>query len=192
MKEIFAMIFNMNISEVTMAFIIAQTIGLAATVISIVSAQLKKIYWILFFEFVANMLVTLNYVLLGGMSGGYVCLVASVQTAVSCIYIYRKISVPKGVTAVFFGLYILVSVYTYSTPVDILACLCAITFALSIVQTKSSAYRIFIGINSLLWILYDIIVLAYTMIITHGLLLISVIIAILRHDIKKNKPLAEE
>ncbi len=168
-----------------LAYWIAQAIGPVTTVLSIVSAQFKKLKAILISEFVANTLVALSYILQGAFSGSYTCLVASAQTAISYIYACKKIEVPKWLTLVFIPIYIVFTVFSYKSLIDILPGICAVFFALAVVQKKAAGYRIYMGSASLLWFVYDIIIGAYGMMLTHGLLLISVAIAMVRHDIKK-------
>ena len=57
---------------------------------------------------------------------------------------------------------------------------------LSVVQSKSWKYRIIILANSLLWIVYDIIISApIPMVVTHGIAVVSVIVGMIRMDIKE-------
>ncbi len=185
MKELLLSVLNISAADITVPFIISQIIGLITTVTAVVSVQFKSMKLILIFELLSNLLVASTYILLGGISGSYICLVASVQTVVSYIYAKKKKEVPGFITAIFICAYIAITVFTFKTPIDILPGICAVTFALAVVQTKSSGYRVFMATNSFLWIVYDLVVKAYTMIITHGLLLGSIIIAMARYDIKK-------
>ncbi len=189
MKEMLASFFQLDIAQITPAFLIAQAIGPVTTVMSIVSAQFKKLTPILLSELMMNALVALSYILLGGLSGSYICIAASVQTLVCYFFARREVKVPRALTAAFVAMYIVITIITWQGPLDILPGVCAVMFALSVVQDNPAGYRIYMGVNSLLWIIYDIVILAYSMVITHGLLLISIIIAILRHDIQKKKAL---
>lgn len=186
MREVFELIFNMSASEITTAFIAAQAVGLLTAVAAAAGAQCKKMTSVLILNLISNSLVALSYILLGGISGSYVCIAASVQTVISYLYTRKNEDVPKIITGVFICIYIALSVYTYKTPIDVIPAICAVMYALSVVQSKSSGYRVFMGINSVLWVIYDIVIGAFTMIITHGLLLTSIIIAMIRYDIKKN------
>ena len=81
----------------------------------------------------------------------------------------------------------------YKTIIDIIPAIAAVLFAVSVVQSKSWKYRIIMFANSILWLLYDIIILApIPMLITHCTGVISVIVGIIRLDLwkwieKKNK-----
>ncbi len=181
----------MAVSDLSPAFLIAQAIGPVTTVMAVVSAQMKKLVPILIFEILANGLCALSYILLGGISGSYICLIAIAQSIISILYAHNNKKVPNWITGIFIMVYVAVSAYTYATPMDILPGICAVTFALAIAQSKPSGYRLCMAINTALWIVYDLLVGAYTMIITHGLLLGSLIIAMVRYA-KKPKEVATE
>lgn len=166
-------------------FVIAQAIGPVTTVLSVLSAQMKNITAILITELAANFLVALSYILLGGISGFSICLSACLQIIFSFVYAKKEKRVPKLLTVVFILLYVALSVIFYQTPMDILPCLCAVGFALSVAQSKPAGYRFFMSICTALWIVYDILISAWGMLITHGLLLTSLVVAIVRQDVKK-------
>ena len=56
---------------------------------------------------------------------------------------------------------------------------------LSIAQKKPSGYRIFMLLNGIIWMVYDVSVSAYTMILSHVVTTLSALIGIIRLDIKK-------
>lgn len=167
-----------------MAFLLAQIIGIMATVVEIVIMQFKNIKYILTGQCLSNFLIVIQYALLGGMSGAAVCVVATIQTLI--LYIYRKKEkhFPAALTILFLLLYLFSSLMTFKSPADILSCLAALLFAISVTQTESSKYRIIILINSILWIIYDINTKAFTMITTHAIAVVSVIIGMIRLDLK--------
>lgn len=61
-----------------MIFYIAQAIGIITTICSVVVVQFKSIKKILLGQIISNLLVALNYMLLGGLSGAGVCILATV------------------------------------------------------------------------------------------------------------------
>ncbi len=168
-----------------MGDIIAQGIGVLTAVLSVVSAQLKNITAILLTELAANLLVALSYLLLGGNAGSLVCLTACIQVLISFLFARKKKAVPKRLTGVFVICYIALSVVSFQSAKDILPCLCAVAFALSVAQSSPAGYRYFMTVSAALWFVYDITVGAWGMLLTHGLLLISLGIAIVKQDLKK-------
>ena len=65
-----------------MNFIIGQIISIAALIISVVIAQFKDVKHVLLGEIAANLAVALSFVFLGGMSGAWICIVATAQTII--------------------------------------------------------------------------------------------------------------
>lgn len=167
-----------------MKFILSQCIGFIGTLISLYIVQLKKINHILIGEVAANLIIGLNYFLLGGFSGVGVNLVATVQTVISYVFSSKNKTFPTWCTVVFMMIYTVCFVLTYKSPVDIFSYICALLFALAIIQEKSSRYRIFMLANTLIWLIYDYHAMAYSTMLTHILLGTSTLVAIIRLDIK--------
>lgn len=166
-------------------FILAQVAGLITAVLAMVSVQLKDMKNILIMGVVTNALTVTNYWLLGEMSGAWICIIAIVQTL--WIYHYTKNDrrFPKRLNYIFMVLYTAVVILTFGKAVDVLAWIAAIAFACAVVQIETSRYRLIIIVNSLSWVVYDLLTRSYTMAITHSLIFCSVVIAIIRLDRKQ-------
>ena len=162
-----------------MNFIIAQIISIIALIISIVIVQFKDVKHILLGEIASNLTIALSFAFLGGLSGAWICIVASIQTLI--IYFANKHNVePKKkdiLTISFAVVYIIGTIIVYQNWGDIVSCACSLLYIMAIIQTKPQKYRFYMSANSILWIIYDILTAAYVNIITHGLLLISLFIA---------------
>ena len=63
----------------------------------------------------------------------------------------------------------------------------AICFCISLTQSNSTAYRFWFVFNPLLWIVYDILMMAYGNVVMHGIVLVSTVVAIIRLDICGSK-----
>ena len=61
----------------------------------------------------------------------------------------------------------------------------AVCYAFSVVQTKSSASRLWYLFNPLSWLIYDLFTKAYGNFILHVVIFFSTLFAILRNDCKK-------
>lgn len=170
-----------------MNFIIGQIISVAALIIAVVIAQFKDVKHILIGEIVSNLSVALSYVFLGGMSGAWICIVAAVQTLI--IYYANKHNLEQKkrniLTAVFAAAYVIGTIIVYQGWGDIVSCACALLYVMAIIQTDTAKYRWFMAANSFMWIIYDFTTLAFVNVITHGSVLISVIIAKIRLDWRK-------
>lgn len=167
-----------------MNFIIGQIISVITLIIAIVIAQFKNVKHILIGEIAANLSTALSFVFLGGISGAWICIVAAVQTII--IYFSNKNNLEQSkrnlLTILFAIIYIAGTIVVYQGWADIVSCTCAILYILAIVQTQSKKYRWFMALNSLLWVIYDINTGAYVNIITHGMVLVSLVIAMIRLD----------
>ena len=90
--------------------------------------------------------------------------------------------------AVIIASYILCSVLTYETARDIIPMIAAVLCALGILQKKTSNYRVIMFLNGATWIVYDVIIAAYTMLLSHIFTSGSALLGIIRLDIlKKDK-----
>lgn len=169
-----------------MEFYIAQGISILTCVVAIIMMQFKSMKKILIGQIIANLLTASTYFLLGGISGAGICFIAIIQTTVMFILNKKNISVHTAVVALFIFLYIGCSIVYYKTPADILSALAAVCFAISVIQSKPSLSRIWYSFNPLCWIIYDIFNLAYVNLAMHLVVFVSVVISILRNDLKKN------
>ncbi len=172
-----------------MKFLIAQVIGLIGTGLSLTVVQLKKISHIMIGEIAANSIVAVNYLLLGGYSGAGICSITITQAVISYILAKKDKPFKWQYAIIFVLLYAISSVYSYQSPIDILPFVGAVFAVCAIMQKKPARYRIFMLLNSMAWIAYDIDKMAYTTLLTHALLLISITVAMIRLD-RKNKKTA--
>lgn len=172
-----------------MSFIIAQVLGLIATGTSMACYQLKNEKHILIGQFVTNLLMAVNFGLLGGISGAWVCLVAAFATILMFLANKKggdkKQTVKNILVIIFFAVFIIGSVITYQSWPDVIVCICALLFTLSIAQEQSGKIRSIMFFNSSLWIIYDVVLGAWTSIILHGMTLASIIIGKVRLDRRK-------
>ena len=171
-----------------MNFIIGQFFSLVSLVVSIVIAQFKKVKHVLLGEMLCNFTIALSFVFLGGLSGAWICIVGGIQALI--IYLANTYNLAKSkrniLTVLFAVAYVIGTVLVYRGWSDILSCVCALLYIMAIVQTDSAKYRRYMAANSCLWIIYDFTVLAYVNIITHGMLLVSLIVAMIRLDRKSH------
>lgn len=165
--------------------IISNSLGLVATAIVIFIVYQKDIRKILIGEIGANFIVALSYLMLNGISGAGICVLATLHTVASYIISKKSKRFPWTLTVGFIVLYTLFTFITYRVPIDLIPYFCTVLFSLAIMQKRPSSYRIFKTANALVWIVYDISVIALSTTLTHAFLLISGIIAIIKMDILK-------
>ncbi len=170
-------------------FVAAQIANLLNIIVTIAAFQFKKLPHILLGNVASNVLLALNYVFLGAFSGAWVGTLAAIQTIV--IYFLDKKQTKKQtrlyLLVLFSVMYIIGTAIVYKQWFDCISCICALLYVASILQTNPKNLRRFSFVNMSLWIVYDICAGAYTTIITHVLVLSSIIIAMIRLDINRNK-----
>ena len=165
-----------------MNFIIAQILGIVMAVVSVVCVQFKNMRHILIGVIASNVLSALTYAFLGGLSGAGVCILAICQAVLVYVYGEKEKAFPALLNLGFIAGYIALSVISYKSIWDVLSAGAAVLYALAVVQKKASVYRILTMCNAIVWILYDVQTMAYTAIITHGILLIATWVAMIRLD----------
>lgn len=167
-----------------MEFIISQICGIIVSLAIVVSMQAKDIRKVLAGQLICNSVGALSYILVGGLSGCGIYIVALSQSVIYFIYRIKNKKAPLFLGVAFLILFLLCSFTTYQTPIDLLSAAAAVFCALAIMQEKPSVYRILILINGLIWVVYDLNVGAYAMILSHALTSTSALIGILRLDLK--------
>lgn len=168
-----------------MSYIVSQILGFVGIFFAAASLQSKNIKTVLLCQIGCNTLGTLSYVLLGGFSGSGIYMIAMAQAIVFYVIRQKGKEEPKWLSPVVVAAYIVCSVFTFQSLIDLLPMLAAILCAIALVQKKSSNYRIAILLNGAIWLSYDATVGAYTMLASHGITVISALIGIIRLDVLK-------
>jgi hypothetical protein len=95
--------------------------------------------------------------------------------------VQRKIWV-RIISAVFSAAFIFGTALTYSNWPDVISCICALLFVVTISQEKAGQMRTVMILSMSLWIVFDIAVGAYASILTQGSTLASLLLARFRLD----------
>lgn len=165
------------------AFWIAQSISIFTALIAILSLQLKNMKAILVCQISANLLAGSTYILLGGLSGAGVSIIAVVQAVVMYILKLKNIKPHFLVTLLFIAAFTGYSVWSYSSPLDLLPLGAAVFYSLSIAQKNPRRFRFFGTINPTFWLAYDIYTLALVNFLVHLGIFASGVVGIVRLDI---------
>ena len=173
-----------------MAFYIAQIAGGLSTVAALLCVQAKEAKMLLLGQFVANLLSATCYGLLGSLSGAWVCVLAAIQTLLISLANRKERAqrdrLVRIISVVFSIAYVLGTALTYSAWTDVISCVCALLFVITISQEKTGQMRSVMILSMSLWIIFDVAVGAYASILTHGSTLGSLLLARFRLDRKKN------
>ena len=169
-----------------MSFYMAQLAGGLSTITALLCVQAKEAKLLLLGQFACNFLSAVCYGLLGSFSGAWVCILAAIQTLLISIA-HRKEEAQRQkavrmIAIVFSVAFILGTVWTYSSWPDLISCICALLFVITISQENAGQMRTVMILSMSLWIVFDIAVGAYASILTHGSTLVSLLIARFRLD----------
>ena len=179
-----------NSRSLNMNFLIAQAMGIFSTVAAICCVQARTAGFILLGQFLANAFSGISYGLLGSLSGAWVCILAAVHSmlisVVNKLEDYRRKKWVTAISAVFSVAYVAGSVLTYAQWPDIISCICALLFVVTIAQRDAGKMRNVMLISMSLWVIFDIAMGAYTNITTHASTILSILTAKFRLD-RKNK-----
>ena len=168
-------------------FIIAQLFGILVILTNILAMQQKNKNQIIFLFILANLFSSINFILLNSYTGTTICFFAIIQTLINKIFEKKEQPVPKIVILLYIVISIILGLITFNSFVDILPIICSILYTITIIQDKEKNIRKITLINIILWIIYDVVCLAYTAALSDLLTAISTLIGMYRLDYKKAK-----
>ena len=170
-----------------MAYILSQIFGFLVFLFVFASAQTKNMKNALLCQIGCNGFGMLSYVLLGGFSGCGIYLIATIQSAI--FYFIRKEGKeePKWLSIVIVAAYLICSLATLKGWVDLVPMVAAVLCDIGLSQKKPTNYRIILLLNGTIWLIYDIVMGAYTMLASHIITMGSALLGIIRLDILKKK-----
>lgn len=161
--------------------ILAYILGVFTTAFAVASMQFKNMKLVLLFQLICNSTLTAQYVIEGRVSVSGVVVLAVIQTIVRFFFDSKGKPFPVWLTGVFIAGFTAVSVIMMTSPFDLITCVAVWFYAICIVQKRSSVARICSLINTVLWLIYDILC-APSAIFTHAVILVFVIAGIIRLD----------
>ena len=173
-----------------LAFFIAQGISVVTGILAIAAMQLKNMKLVLTLQILINILASSNYLLLGGGAGALVSLLAVVCSVVMFFYNKKGVKPHLTVAIAFIAAYLACSVYNIiivQNFMEIFPALAAVCFVISLVQTRTSSYRVWGALNPMFWLPYDFYTSSYVMSLVHLGILVSSLVGMLRLDRKRRK-----
>ena len=169
-----------------MNFAVAQVLGILTTAIGIAMVQLKDMRLILGAEILVNALAAITYLLLGGTSALWISLFAILHATINILCQRSGKQPPRPVFFIFSPLYILCCLVTWTGPIDLLPAIASVCFSLSVHQPSPTGYRLCVLGKCSSWIVYNLIIGAYTTIFSQLFTILSVFTAFWRE--KRSKP----
>ena len=164
-----------------------------AGLISMITASLikgKRMKTILFLVFLGNVLVATSYLLGGsGINGAATCYLGGIITLINFFFESKNNPVPKWLIAIYAIAIIALNVAVAGgiSALGILVIIASLTFLLCIGQKNGAKYRFWTLVNMTLWCTYDVLSASYSVLVSHVLQLVFVVVGMLLHDRKENK-----
>ncbi len=164
-----------------------------AGLVAMISASLVKgerMKTILFLVFCGNALVGTSYLIDGsGINGAAALYLGALQTLINYFFNSKNKPLPKWLIAIYAVAIITLNIWVAGcvTPLGVLVIVASLTFIFCIGQSEGAGYRFWTIVNMLLWCLYDTLAGVYSALVSHGLLLVFTVGAMLWHDRKKEK-----
>ena len=147
----------------------------------------KSMKLILLLVFSANVLVAVSYLLTGEYNGAASCFVGAAQSLINYFFDKNNKKLPKWLIVIYALAFIGVNLWVFKQVFDLIAMVASLTFIMCVGQKSGRKYRIWTFINTALWMIYDLLGAAYGPLITHSILLCTVISGVIMHDICKKE-----
>lgn len=160
---------------------IALIISIFTTISAVLGMQFKNMKYVIISQLIANSLLGIQYILDGTVAAGGIVFLAIVQTIIGFVFTSKQIAFPLWLTSIFVVGYTALTVITYTNPFDIVSMVAVWCFAFAIIQKNSAVCRVLTLTNATLWLVYDI-GCAPSAILTHSIIIIFIIVAIVRLD----------
>ena len=168
-------------------FVIAQVFGVIGIIFSVLSMQMKTKKNIMLMLLGLNLASALNFLFLGSITGSLVCFFAVLETFINYLYDNKDKRVPIYIILFYIVVNIFLGLISYKGALDIIPIVCALLFCATVCTKREANIRKIMFGNQSLWLVYDIIVKAYMFSVSNVLTLVSIVISIIRYDLKKQK-----
>ena len=145
----------------------------------------KSMKLILLLVFSANALVATSYLLTGAYNGAASCFVGAAQSIINYFFDKKNKKLPIWLIVIYALAFIGVNLWVFKQIFDLVAMIASLTFIMCVGQKSGRKYRVWTFINTALWITYDLLMGSYGPLVTHLILLGTVISGFIMHDIRK-------
>ena len=164
-------------------FYLAQIFGFTSLIILIISFQKNSKKTLLKYQIVSSSFEAIQYLLLSALSG---CVMNITMCIRNLIFFKYKEKIPNIYLIFIIIVMTILSLISYNGAISLLPCIGSIIYTIALAKSNITITRITNTITCILYLIYDIKVLAIAGMISTITELISTIIAIIRYDLKKN------
>lgn len=168
-----------------MLILISQIVGFCAFIIFVISMQQKNKITILFLQIISFFLYTLQYLLISAYSGMIVYIINMTRSIVF-YYTIKKGNIGIINLIIFIIISLICGVATYKNIYDVLPMIASVLSVIFTWQPSTKILRSGQVSICILWIIYDVFVMAYIGILTESLIIISTVISLLKNDYNVN------
>ncbi len=165
-------------------FYLGQLLGFIALLFLILSLQKNNKDKLLKYQIFANIFFIFQYLCLNAITGSFIYLVVLIR---NLIFKKLKNNIPISYLLIILFLIIILSYFSYKDIFSLLPTVASIMYSFALWQKKLSITRLIEIFSCVLFIIYNIHVLAIGALISTLLEMISGFIAIYRYDIKNEK-----
>lgn len=161
----------------------AQAIGLLALILSLVSFQMKKRRTILLFQMLASLACAVSLIMLGGITGGILDVVAFSRTLVFSLSDKYRWAGSKICLGSYFALIIAVGIVSWDTGsiASLFAILGTLLSTLALYMKNERTLRIISLFVGPMWIIYNLIYSSAFGILNELIAMTSIVIALIRN-----------
>ena len=152
----------------------------------VISIQFKEKKNILLTQSFASMCYLIVYFILGAYSGCVIELIEQVKDIVFYGYEKKKKEIPLILLFIFVSLLLVASIVTYDGFYSLLPLIINLSYFISSYFKDPKHIRVVMLICGFIWLIYNIFIGAYIIIIGNVLEIISAIISLIRHKTKKS------
>ena len=168
-----------------MEVIISYIVGAIALVVWTFSIQIKEKEKILQTQMIANILYSIQYILIGAITAGSMNLVSALRSYI----FYKKQKNMNMVSAtwlfVFIAIILAIAAITCRNFMSLIPIVITILYTYATWQKNAKVIRVIFFITACIWVYYNFYIGAYVAIIGNGLEIISSMISMIRFDTKK-------
>lgn len=166
-------------------FAAAQVVGLFGLLFSVLSFQQKQRQGVMKYQVLASLSFALQLFLLRAFTGAYLDTISIVRT---CVFANKEKKWASSPLWLYFfaGLVLVVGVLTFNNSwINIFAIMGTLLSTLALWMKNSKHIRLISLLVGPCWIIYNLAVGGYTGVINEIIAMTSIVVGILRHDIKK-------
>ena len=170
-----------------MEFILAQICGIIALVLTVISVQFKTKEKIVMCSIFANVVVVIQYFLLGALTGAVISIINTIRCLV--FYFFKKKDMKPSfiVLIVFETVAVISGIISWQNMWSIIPIVVTVIYTYGLWQDNIKVIRITTAIVGFGWAVYNVVVRAYVGAIQEMAQFISAIIALYRNKGKKEE-----